>query len=794
MHGGHLIKGDGQREVGRYRLLRRLGEGGMAVVHLAHDHGLDREVALKEVLAEYATDPQWTQRFLRESRVVGSLKHPSIVTVFDYLEQDGAPYIAMEYVERGSLRPYVGMLTMAQNVFVLECLFSGLAHAEGRGIVHRDLKPENLLVTEDGRVKIADFGIAKVASELTPTALRTAVGVTVGTPLYMAPEQALAQSDRIGPWTDLYAAGCVAYELFTGGPPFSSITDARALMLHHINEPVPPAHEVNENVDRMVSAWIDRLLVKDPDERVRSAEEAWESLEEIAITRLGARWRRSARLPDLDGLVVERPPLSRSGFVNSAALAAAGDGEVFVSYSRPPTPRPPVVTPVELLSDFVPWHRDAPDGAAAAALPLGAAGAERAEPAAPDEPAPTRPPRRPPEPPPVWAPTPARRSRGPLLAAGGVLAAAVLAVVLVVALGGDPEPPPTDRAVVAPAASTLAAGPLSVRLPGGWGRRATDGLGALELDDAAVAGPAGDAGGTVVLGMAATTSPTLLAPALAETAAAPATETLAGGLSAYRYDALDLGGGERASVYVVPTDAGVATVACRQPAPADPAFAPACAEIARSLAIRDARVFPAGPSPVYASEAGTAVRDLNRLLRGAESGLRSARTPAGQARNLRGAGPGLTLVAEHLRTLDVSPADGAANTALAAATRDLAAGYRALAGAARRSSRGGYATAGSDVRRARAAAAGVLDDLRAAGYAELPALAPATVPQLRSKPKPKPKPKAPSQPATSAPAQPQTPTPQATAAPSRPTYTPPSTPSTPQSKYGPRKGSTPEDG
>src|SRR4051812_20594002 len=218
----------------------------MAVVHLAHDPDLDRLVALKEVVADNAADPHWTARFLRESRVVGSLKHPNIVTVFEYLEQDGAPYIAMEYVERGSLRPYVGMLTLAQNARVLESVLAGLTHAERRGIVHRDLKPENLLVTEEGGVKIADFGIAKLTGELAgPALLRTAEGSTVGTPLYMAPEQALGRSDEIGPWTDLYAVGCIAYELFTGAPPFASVTNPQSMMLCHVYEAVPPAHEAN---------------------------------------------------------------------------------------------------------------------------------------------------------------------------------------------------------------------------------------------------------------------------------------------------------------------------------------------------------------------------------------------------------------------------------------------------------------------------------------------------------------------------------------------------------------------
>ena len=118
-------------------------------------------MALKELSAFHAADPSWARRFVSESRIAGSLGHPNMVTVHDYFEHDGIPYIAMEYMEQGSLRPFVGQLSLAQIGGVLEGLLAGLAHAHARGIVHRDLKPENLMITADGGIKIADFGIAK---------------------------------------------------------------------------------------------------------------------------------------------------------------------------------------------------------------------------------------------------------------------------------------------------------------------------------------------------------------------------------------------------------------------------------------------------------------------------------------------------------------------------------------------------------------------------------------------------------------------------------------------------------
>ena len=281
------------RQIGRYEIDREIGRGGTAIVYLARQVDLGREVALKELSAFHAGDRLFAERFLREARLGGSLNHPNIVTVYDYFEHDAVPYIAMEYVARGSLRAYDAPLSMAQSLGVLEGMLAGLSHAEARSIVHRDLKPENLMVADDGTIKIADFGIAKALSGSVSINL-TETGTTVGTPHYMAPEQAMGEP--IGPATDLYATGAIAYELFTGRPPFGSAATPMAVLLRHVSEQAEPPIAHDPALDPRISEWIMRTLAKRPEDRPASAEVAWEELEDIALDLLGPRWRRNARL------------------------------------------------------------------------------------------------------------------------------------------------------------------------------------------------------------------------------------------------------------------------------------------------------------------------------------------------------------------------------------------------------------------------------------------------------------------------------------------------------------------
>ena len=260
---------------GRYQVIARIASGGMGEVFHAHDAVLAREVAVKLLLHTFASDQAFVDRFRREARAAANLSHPNIVQVYDWGERDGASFMIMEYVRGPNLRDLLsahGRLEPAQAVEVLLQMLAGLGHAHGRGIVHRDVKPENALLTQDGVVKVADFGLAHALAEARMT---QSPGTVTGTVHYLAPEQ--IQGEPADPRTDLYALGIVAYELLTGHTPFTAETSL-AVAYKHLSDVVPPpsrqAPDVPPGLDRIVL----QATAKDPDDRPGSAAEMRQEL------------------------------------------------------------------------------------------------------------------------------------------------------------------------------------------------------------------------------------------------------------------------------------------------------------------------------------------------------------------------------------------------------------------------------------------------------------------------------------------------------------------------------------
>lgn len=279
-----------QTHVGDYVVAQVLADRGPATVLACSQPGLDRLVAVKRLNGP--VDDQAADRLRTEARVTSSAHHPNVVVVHEIVEADDAPCIVMEYLERGSLRPFVGRLETPAAMRVLEGVLAGLQHAHDHGIVHCDIKPENLLVTDAGGVAIADFGVAQTTWPMDGgIAGEWQLG---GTPAYVAPEQALGRN--YSPAVDLYATGIVAYELLLGCRPFRSGRSVLETLLTRVHTAPCPATRVDPSIDPRLAAWLERMLARAPEDRPPSARAAWEELEEIAVDLFGAFWRRGAEL------------------------------------------------------------------------------------------------------------------------------------------------------------------------------------------------------------------------------------------------------------------------------------------------------------------------------------------------------------------------------------------------------------------------------------------------------------------------------------------------------------------
>jgi eukaryotic-like serine/threonine-protein kinase len=260
---------------GRYRVLRKLGTGGMANVYLAEDQELGRRVAIKVLDERHASDEQFVERFRREAKAAAALSHPNIVSIYDRGETDGTYYIAMEYLEGPSLKELVrqGTPSIRTAITYTEEILAALRTAHRRGLVHRDIKPHNVLVDAEGRLKVTDFGIARsTASQMTEA------GSIIGTAQYLSPEQ--ARGAPVDQRSDLYSVGILLYELLTGEVPFKGSTPLEIAMKHLSEVPRPPSRlrpEIPPNLDRIVL----RALAKRPEDRYQSAEEMHADLERV---------------------------------------------------------------------------------------------------------------------------------------------------------------------------------------------------------------------------------------------------------------------------------------------------------------------------------------------------------------------------------------------------------------------------------------------------------------------------------------------------------------------------------
>jgi eukaryotic-like serine/threonine-protein kinase len=262
---------------GRYRLERKLGSGGMADVWLAEDTELGRHVAIKILHERYANDEQFVERFRREATHAAGLSHQSIVSIYDRGASNGSYYIVMEYVEGRTLKELIlsrGPCPIPVAISYTRQILAALRYAHRNGIIHRDIKPHNVIVDREGRVKVADFGIARAG-----TSQMTEAGSIIGTAQYLSPEQ--ARGAPVDESSDLYSTGVVLYELVTGTVPFTGETPVETAMKHLSAPPQPPSelrHEIPDDLDLVVL----RALAKEPADRYRTAGEMDRDLELVA--------------------------------------------------------------------------------------------------------------------------------------------------------------------------------------------------------------------------------------------------------------------------------------------------------------------------------------------------------------------------------------------------------------------------------------------------------------------------------------------------------------------------------
>lgn len=280
------------KSLGRYQIFEPLGEGGMANVFKAYDTRLERNVAIKVIRTEKA-DASFLIRFEREAKALAQFTHPNIVHINDYGEQDGVPYLVMDYLPGGTLKKYMGNpLPFRDAARLLAPIAHALEYAHQRKIIHRDIKPANILFSDSEQPMLSDFGIAKLLESDDPAEL-TSTGMGVGTPAYMAPEQVNKNFDNR---VDIYALGVVFYELVTGRKPYEGDTPL-ATMMKHTTEPLPPPRQFISDLPPAVEQVIYKALAKRPEERFQTMENFAAELEKLAQGILDGRVQAAQPVP-----------------------------------------------------------------------------------------------------------------------------------------------------------------------------------------------------------------------------------------------------------------------------------------------------------------------------------------------------------------------------------------------------------------------------------------------------------------------------------------------------------------
>ena len=710
MSGGILEKGT---TLGGYRITGILGQGGMGVVYEAEQMTLNRTVALKVLAPHLSDDVLFRERFRREGQLQANIDHPHIVTVYEAGDSDEGVFIAMRLIRGPNLKDMIVSreLDPGRTIRILTPIAEALDTAHEAGLIHRDIKPQNILVAGRDHAFLADFGLTKGAGEKS----LTKTGQFVGTFDYISPEQ--VKGERATHKSDVYALAAVLYECLTGVVPYPKNSEA-AVLYAQMADPPPKVTDQRPELPISLDDVIAQGMAKDPAERYGSCGQLLMETKRTFTQRTRAAFTppRPLEAPQETGIrPAEADVATRQGRADGVPPTVPGGPGPTVPGGPDPTvpggPGPTVpggpepTVPAEVArtapAATTPTERVPATAAAATAASGTAVGSTH----------------------PATASTrtlPAERRRGgavPVLVGLGLLAVALLAGFLIGKGGGG-----SDESQAA-ADNVNTAGALELSYPDGWQRASSPPeIPGLRLQQPIAISQTGEggtgSGSALQAGTTRATGASLLpAQFLRRLGDEPPRDDAVrlGDLDAYRYrDLRPRGFDGSLTVYVAPTTAGVATVACSSPAAAAATFLPDCESVAGGLKLVDGDAFALGPDKDYLAKLDKAMAKLNSDRKSGSAALRKAKGQEGQAKAAASLAQAYGRARGSLRGDPVSPAvRGAAASVQGARARTQAADTR-LAAAAKRGKSGAYGSARDDVRKGEAALKDALREVRAA--------------------------------------------------------------------------------
>jgi protein kinase-like protein len=626
-----------------YRIEGVLGKGGMGVVYEATQLSLNRTVALKLLAANLGDDPAFRERFRREGLLQAQIDHPNIVTVYEAGDTEEGLFLAMRLVRGPNLKDMIisRELDAGRSLRILAPVADALDAAHGEGLIHRDIKPQNILVSGRDQPFLADFGLTKAPGEKN----LTKAGTFVGTLDYISPEQIRGQP--ASKQSDIYALAAVLYECLSGVVPYPKDSEA-AVLYAHMSEQPPLLTETRPELPAALDAVVRKAMSKDPEDRHEWASELMRDAEEAF-----SRKTRAAMTPP--------------GPVETPEEVGIRAPEVEVGTREAQT-------------------QDSDELAAATHAVGGAEATRAADPgAAGTKVAPAR--------------APAKLSPAIVAAvAAGVIALAAVGFVAGNSGSGGSSTPANN--------SSLSAGPITITFPDSW-QRVTSAQripGLTFMDPISVAPKGGPAVGALTAGTVSAGGPTLLPASFTSELSGPAPKgdpVKLGKLQALRYTGLEPKAyPQELTVYAVPTDAGVVTVACSAAAAQAAKFLPDCERAASTLTLAGAKAFDLGVPKSYGRAVSATIRKLQSARKKALAKLKAATTPAEQATAARQAAAAYAAAAKSLAGKAVPPQLDRTNVAIVSALRRAAGGYTAMAKGADQGSGGAYLSGSATVKSA----------------------------------------------------------------------------------------------